>query len=142
LVDSPIDLPEDKGTYVQIVFVAQTKRLGMGRLGVFDILPGHYAYVGSARGLGGIRARVGHHLESAAAPHWHIDYLLGVATPVEVRFAIPDRKLEQDLREADWLPGTAQGWGGKNPGHVRVRRGGAPGDAGGPPPRMSGNAVM
>ena len=94
-----LGLPEDRGTYILIVSVAQTKRLEVGRLGAFDIVPGYYAYVGSAFGLGGIRARVGHHLESAAAPHWHIDYLLGVATPVEVWFAISDRKLEQDWAE-------------------------------------------
>ena len=94
-----LGLPEDKGTYILIASVAQTKRLEIGRLGTFDIVPGYYAYVGSAFGLGGIRARVGHHLESAAAPHWHIDYLLGVAAPVEVWFAISDRKLEQDWAE-------------------------------------------
>jgi Uri superfamily endonuclease len=46
-------------------------------------------------------------LESAAAPHWHIDYLLGIATPVEVWFAVSDRRLEQDwaelLAEASFL---------------------------------------
>ena len=94
-----MELPEDKGTYILIVCVAQTKRLEIGRLGTFDILPGYYAYVGSACAPGGIRARVGHHLESAAAPHWHIDFLLGVATPVEVWFASSDRRLEQDWTE-------------------------------------------
>jgi Uri superfamily endonuclease len=94
-----VELPEDKGTYALIVSVAQTKRLRIGRLGSFDILPGFYAYVGSACGPGGIGARVAHHLECTAAPHWHIDYLLGVATPVEVWFAISDRKLEQDWAE-------------------------------------------
>lgn len=94
-----LGLPEDKGTYILIVSVAQTKRLEIGRLGTFDIAPGYYAYVGSAFGLGGIRARLGHHLESAVAPHWHIDYLLDVATPVEVWFAISDRKLEHDWAE-------------------------------------------
>jgi Uri superfamily endonuclease len=94
-----VELPEDKGTYILIVSVAQMKRLEIGRLGVFDIIPGFYAYVGSAFGPGGIRARVGHHLESVAAPHWHIDYLLCFATPVEVWFAMSDRRLEQDWAE-------------------------------------------
>lgn len=95
----PMELPEDKGTYVLIASVTQARRLEIGRLGQFNIVPGYYAYVGSACGSGGVRARVGHHLESAAAPHWHIDYLLGIATPAEVWFAISDRKLEQDLAE-------------------------------------------
>jgi len=89
-----VDLPEDKGTYILIVSVKEMKRLEIGRLGMFDIIPGFYAYVGSAFGPGGIRARVGHHLESVAAPHWHIDYLLRFATPVEVWFAMMERPRE------------------------------------------------
>ncbi len=94
-----VGLPEGKGTYVLLVSVAQRNRLTIGRLGAFVIVPGFYAYVSSACGPGGIRARVEHHLESTAAPHWHIDYLLGVATPVEVCFAISDRELEHDWAE-------------------------------------------
>ena len=61
-----MDLPEAKGTYVLIAFVAQMKRLEIGRLGAYDIVPGYYAYVGSAFGAGELRARIGHHLESTA----------------------------------------------------------------------------
>ena len=88
-------LPEDKGTYVLIVSVCQMKGLEIGSLGKFDIVPGFYSYVGSAFGSGGLRARIGHHLESTAAPHWHIDYLLQLATPVEVWFSTQHRKLER-----------------------------------------------
>jgi Uri superfamily endonuclease len=70
-----MDLPTDKGTYILIVQVSQMKRLAIGSLGQFDIIPGFYACVGSAFGSGGLRARIGHHLESTAEPHWHIDYL-------------------------------------------------------------------
>jgi Uri superfamily endonuclease len=90
-----MDLPEDKGTYILIVSVAQMKRLEIGRLGTFDVVPGFYAYVGSAFGAGGLRARIGHHLESTAAPHWHIDYLLGIAEPIEVWFSTASQKLER-----------------------------------------------
>jgi len=75
------------------------KRLEIGRLGSFNIIPGFYAYVGSAFGPGGLRARIRHHLESVAQPHWHIDYLLGYAEPVEVWYALAGRKLEQNLAE-------------------------------------------
>jgi Uri superfamily endonuclease len=61
-----MDLPEAKGTYVLIAFEAHMKRLKIGRLGACDIVPGYYAYVGSAFGSGGLRARIGHHLESTA----------------------------------------------------------------------------
>ena len=92
-------LPADKGTYILIAQVLQMKRLVIGSLGDFDIVPGFYAYVGSAFGSGGLRARIGHHLKSTAEPHWHIDYLLQVATPVEVWLATADRKLEHRWAE-------------------------------------------
>jgi len=94
-----MDLPEDKGAYILIVQVPQMRRLEIGSLGEFDIVPGFYAYVGSAFGSGGLRARLGHHLESTAEPRWHIDYLLQVATPIEVWYTTADRKLEHHWAE-------------------------------------------
>ena len=94
-----MDLPDEKGTYVLVASVPQMKRLQIGQLGEFDIVPGFYAYVGSAFGAGGLGARIGHHLESSAAPHWHIDYLLQVAEPVEVWYTTADQKLEHRWAE-------------------------------------------
>ena len=101
LVKGAVELPEDKGTYVLIATVSELRHVPIGRLGKFDLIPGFYAYVGSAFGAGGLRARVGHHLTSAAEPHWHIDYLMQVARPVEVWFATAGRKLEHHW--ADFL---------------------------------------
>lgn len=90
-----MELLEDKGTYLLIAQVSQMKRLEIGSLGEFDITPGFYVYVGSAFGSGGLRARIGHHLESTAEPHWHLDYLLRVATPIEIWYTMASRKLER-----------------------------------------------
>ena len=87
-------LPDQKGTYVLIASVPQMNRIQIGQLGQFDIVPGFYVYVGSAFGSGGLCARIGHHLEGTASPHWHIDYLLQVAEPVEVWYATASQKLE------------------------------------------------
>ena len=76
-----MQLPEDKGTYILITSVSQMRRWEVGSLGKFDLVPGFYAYVGSAFGPGGLQARVGHHLAGTAEPHWHIDYLLRIANP-------------------------------------------------------------
>jgi Uri superfamily endonuclease len=94
-----VELPEAQGTYVLIAYVSRMRRLEIGRLGTYDLIPGFYAYVGSAFGPGGLRARLHHHLESVAQPHWHMDYLLAHAEPVEVWYALSARKLEQDLAE-------------------------------------------
>jgi Uri superfamily endonuclease len=93
------EVPDAKGTYVLIACVAHTRRLEIGGLGTYEITPGYYVYVGSAHGTGGLRARIGHHLESAAEPHWHIDYLLQCAEPTEIWFAVDDAKLERDWVE-------------------------------------------
>ncbi len=101
-----MDLPDEKGTYVLIASVSQMKRIEVGQLGNFDIVPGYYTYVGSAFGSGGLRARLSHHLESIGAPHWHIDFLLRVAQPVEVWYSTASRKLEHHW--ADLLDKASQ----------------------------------
>src|ERR1041385_2849293 len=53
-----MNLPNAKGTYVLIASVLQMKRIEVGQLGEFDIVPGFYAYVGSAFGAGGLGARI------------------------------------------------------------------------------------
>jgi len=50
-----MELPDERGTYILIASVLQMKRLKIGRLGTYDLLPGFYAYVGSAFGPGGLR---------------------------------------------------------------------------------------
>jgi Uri superfamily endonuclease len=51
--------------------------LVIGRLGAFEFPAGVYLYLGSARGPGGLRARLDRHLRPAAEirPHWNIDHL-------------------------------------------------------------------
>ena len=64
-----MDLPEAEGTYGLISSVAQMERLEIGQLGAFDIVPGYYAQIGSAFRAQGLRARLGHHLESVVIAH-------------------------------------------------------------------------
>ncbi|WP_237152129.1 GIY-YIG nuclease family protein [Oryzibacter oryziterrae] len=53
-----------------------------GRLSAV-LAPGWYAYAGSARGPGGIAARVGRHLRAEKKPHWHVDRVTAVAGAME-----------------------------------------------------------
>jgi len=92
-------LPEDKGAYVLVSRLDAAATLEIGRLGRFSLRPGWYAYVGSACGAGGLRARIARHLDPDKRFHWHIDYLLQAARPVEVWFAVSDRKLEAEWAE-------------------------------------------
>lgn len=63
------------GTYALILRATSRRIIQVGGLGRLAIQPGFYVYVGSALGPGGLKARVGRHLQPAARLHWHIDYL-------------------------------------------------------------------
>lgn len=93
------ELPEDRGTYILVACLSRVQRVEIGGLGKCEVIPGYYLYVGSAFGSGGLRARIGHHLESGADPHWHIDYLLRCAVVTEVWFTTADQKLERHWAE-------------------------------------------
>jgi Uri superfamily endonuclease len=77
-------LNSEKGTYLLIFKANEPFRCRVGKLGQFAGRAGFYAYVGSARGPGGVAARIKHHLAIAARPHWHLDYLRPHLHPVEV----------------------------------------------------------
>jgi Uri superfamily endonuclease len=86
-VGSPLALPTlrvSKGIYVLVFEVPTPLRLAVGKLGTFDFPNGWYAYAGSARGPGGLAARLGHHLHGATLPHWHVDYLRRDACLAEI----------------------------------------------------------
>ena len=71
------------GTYLLLLECDKQAELSIGKLGKMTTEPGHYLYVGSAFGPGGIKARVRHHRKTAARPHWHIDYLRAAAELME-----------------------------------------------------------
>lgn len=66
---------DSPGTYSLILEAGEARHVLVGALGAFELTPGFYVYVGSARGPGGLAARLNHHLRQTSAPHWHIDYV-------------------------------------------------------------------
>ena len=100
LINTATHIPGARGTYVLVAFLSRRQRLEIGRLGVCNMPPGYYAYVGSALGPGGLQARLRHHLGVHPRPHWHLDYLLAHARPVEVWCALSARKLERAMAAA------------------------------------------
>ena len=71
-------LPKDPGSYALLIALSAAHAVRVRRLGVCNFLPGIYLYLGSARGAGGIKARLGRHLLGGGHTHWHIDYLRAV----------------------------------------------------------------
>jgi Uri superfamily endonuclease len=77
-----MQIPRARGTYVLILRLVRARRIQVGSLGRFCFPGGWFGYVGSAFGPGGLRGRLGHHLNPSAPSRWHVDYLREVA-PLE-----------------------------------------------------------
>jgi Uri superfamily endonuclease len=82
------------GTYVLWLHLSQPRTLRIGRLGDSALVAGHYAYVGSAFGPGGVRARLGRHLRGGSTLRWHIDYLRRVCRVETAWVSYEPRRLE------------------------------------------------
>jgi Uri superfamily endonuclease len=110
-------VPDRPGTYVLILHLPRSvEDICIGRLGWFRFPSGWYAYVGSARGPGGLATRLARHLRPLKPLHWHIDYLRARAEPVEVWYATGTQK-----RECAW----ARALSGLSGAHVLIPRFGA-----------------
>ena len=70
----------------------------MGRLSAVSFPAGGYAYVGSA--MGGIAARLRHHLRGEKKRHWHIDYLLEEADIIDIAACETGNRTECTLAAA------------------------------------------
>lgn len=101
--------PSAGGSYVLLVHLSRP--LEFERPGLrHRFEPGWYGYVGSARGPGGIRARIGRHLRAEKAVHWHIDSLT-ITADIVLAFVVEgaskctlNRSL---LRSRVWQPSAA-----------------------------------
>lgn len=71
------------GAYVMLFRMNEHRSVAVGRLGVFDLPEGWYAYVGSA--MNGLKARTDRHLRGDGRKRWHVDYVLPLS---QERFAI------------------------------------------------------
>jgi len=98
----PPDLP---GTYVIWMPSDSRSACRIGRLGTLPLQQGVYAYIGSARGPGGLAARLRHHLKRTTKPHWHIDYLRQQLPIHEIWYTCGTARLEHPWAKAlDALP--------------------------------------
>ena len=101
-------IPARPGTYALLLSATRRQRITIGRLGALALQPGCYVYTGSARGPGGLRARLRHHIGTPQRPHWHIDYLHRATMPLEIWWS-DDVKSSEHLWAAHCsaLPGAA-----------------------------------
>ena len=67
-------LPPMPGAYILLLRVDETLALN-GRFAGYELSSGWYAYAGSARGPGGLRARLSRHMRRRKKVRWHVDQL-------------------------------------------------------------------
>ena len=87
-------IPDTPGTYILILKVLSSRTVKAGMLGKVNLAPGFFAYVGSALGVGGLRARTRRHIISDKKPCWHIDYIRPYAFINEIWFCSVKKRLE------------------------------------------------
>lgn len=114
--DAPLaaQIPALPGGYALELHIEQACTLAIGRHGRGEFPAGVYLYLGSARGPGGMRARLARHLRPPALIrcHWHIDYLRRVGRIAAVAWLSEAEGAPCDL-ECRWsqalaaLPGAA-----------------------------------
>jgi len=97
-------LPSEGGVYALEFDLTEEISICAGHLGVLQLGPGRLRYYGSARGPGGLKARIRRHLHvEGRRPHWHID-ALSAAVPV-ARVMITSTGTECDLVQRELKTG-------------------------------------
>jgi Uri superfamily endonuclease len=96
------------GSYILVIYLPAETRLNAGKLGEVFFRAGYYAYVGSA--MRGFASRLPHHLRKNTKPHWHIDYLLQVASLEKIKTFESDSRQECAIarflmQQLEYIPG-------------------------------------
>ena len=102
-MDSP-PLPAGAGTYILILHLLLKQSIGVGKFGEIDFPAGHYLYVGSALGPGGLAARLRRHKKLAGSSdkrlHWHVDFLREQTQLLGVWYSQQPQRLEHKWAQA------------------------------------------
>lgn len=75
ILENKGNIPDKKGSYCLIFYLKASTEVTVGKFGTYYFLQGYYFYFGSAKGSGGLRARINRHISMEKKKFWHIDYL-------------------------------------------------------------------
>jgi len=98
-----LSLPRENGTYALLLRLPADRDIRVGQLGPSRFTAGHYLYVGSALGSGGLAARLRRHLTAVKPSFWHIDYLRQAGMVTAVYYQTGAAR-----RECVWATAVAQ----------------------------------
>ena len=90
----PGDLPALPGIYALAISLPDALDLPVTSLSRPKLAPGWYIYAGSARGPGGLRARLTRHLRRGKQCHWHVDHLTERADEMWVMWQTEGRECD------------------------------------------------
>lgn len=91
---STFRFPIEPGSYALLLHTNRGGSITVGRKGQVIFPAGDYVYLGSARGPGGLSARLNRHLRREKTRRWHIDYFLDHASIQQVWTVIGPEKWE------------------------------------------------
>jgi len=69
------NIPALPGAYVLVITLARPLEVAIGGGTPQRLAPGRYLYCGSARGPGGLKARIARHMRCGKPVRWHVDRL-------------------------------------------------------------------
>ena len=104
------DAPALPGAYVLIVELAEPVEVTLPGKPKTILQAGRYLYCGSAKGSGGIRARLSRHMRPDKVIHWHVD-LLTAAGRVTGASIFPGRDECELVEGLSHLPAPIRGFG-------------------------------
>lgn len=106
----PAELPIFPGAYVLIVELATETTVQLPKRQGLVLPKGRYLYCGSAKGPGGIKARVARHMRRDKPIRWHIDQLTS-AGRVNGAWVFPNGNECELVRSLSVLPVPIPGFG-------------------------------
>jgi Uri superfamily endonuclease len=104
------DAPTLPGAYVLIIELAEPVEVTLPGKPKTILQAGRYLYCGSAKGSGGIRARLSRHMRPGKVIHWHVD-LLTAAGRVTGAWIFPGCDECELVRALSCLPAPIRGFG-------------------------------
>ena len=84
-----------KGAYLLILKNDRTRKIKVGKLGIFKFRKGYYVYVGSA--MNSLEKRIERHLRKSKKLKWHIDYLTTKMKIIGIIKIPSEKKIECEI---------------------------------------------